>query len=55
MLLLNIFIKNTKLGKAMRATAQDRRTASLMGINVDKIISTTFLLGQHWVLQLELW
>ncbi|MEK6647143.1 MAG: branched-chain amino acid ABC transporter permease [Candidatus Firestonebacteria bacterium] len=45
MLLLNIFIKNTKLGKAMRATAQDRRTASLMGINVDKIISTTFFIG----------
>lgn len=45
MLLLNYFIKRTKLGKAMRAVAEDKKTAGLMGINVDGIISLTFLLG----------
>lgn len=45
MILLNIFVKNTKLGKAMRAVSEDKKTASLMGINVDRIISLTFLTG----------
>lgn len=45
MIVLHLFIKNTKLGKAMRAVAQDRTTASLMGINVDVIISVTFFIG----------
>ena len=39
------FITRTRLGKAMRATAQDPEAARLMGINVDTTISATFLLG----------
>jgi branched-chain amino acid transport system permease protein len=39
------FVGQTKYGKAMRATAQDRDAARLMGINVDQTISLTFLLG----------
>ena len=39
------FINRTRLGKAMRATAQDPEAARLMGINVDTTISATFLIG----------
>jgi branched-chain amino acid transport system permease protein len=42
---LNYLVNATKVGKAMRAVAQDRPTASLMGINVNRIISLTFLVG----------
>ncbi len=42
---LTIFIARSRLGKAMRATAQDPEAARLMGINVDTTISTTFMLG----------
>lgn len=42
---LNWFVQNTKLGKAMRATAQNRDAAAIMGIDVDKIITLTFLIG----------
>ena len=45
MVLLTLFIKFTRTGKAMRATAQDRTMAMLVGINVDRVISTTFLIG----------
>jgi branched-chain amino acid transport system permease protein len=45
MLALAAFIQRTKLGKAMRATAQDREAAALMGINIDLTITLTFLLG----------
>jgi branched-chain amino acid transport system permease protein len=38
-------IKNTTMGKAMRAVAQDREMALQMGIDVDRVISFTFLLG----------
>jgi branched-chain amino acid transport system permease protein len=44
-LLLTTFINKSRLGKAMRATAQDPEAARLMGINVDTTISLTFLLG----------
>jgi branched-chain amino acid transport system permease protein len=44
-LLLTTFIAQSRLGKAMRATAQDPEAARLMGINVDTTISLTFLLG----------
>jgi branched-chain amino acid transport system permease protein len=44
-LLLTTFIARSRLGKAMRATAQDPDAARLMGINVDTTISMTFLLG----------
>lgn len=45
MLVLTLFVNRTKLGKAMRATAQDQKMASLVGINIDKVISVTFLIG----------
>lgn len=42
---LNYLVNATKLGKAIRSVAQDQATASLMGINVNRIISLTFLIG----------
>ncbi len=45
MLLLNFIVRRTLIGKAMRATAYDKPTSRLMGINVDGIISITFAIG----------
>lgn len=45
MVLLTVIIKFTKIGKAMRATAQDRMMATLVGINVNNVISATFIVG----------
>ena len=45
LLLMTWLVQRTKVGKAMRATAQDRDAALLMGINVDRVISYTFALG----------
>ena len=45
MVLLTFLIKFTKIGKAMRATAQDRDMALLVGVDVDKVISFTFIVG----------
>jgi branched-chain amino acid transport system permease protein len=42
---LTTFVTRARLGKAMRATAQDPEAAKLMGINVDTTISLTFLIG----------
>ncbi len=44
-IILTTFIARSRMGKAMRATAQDPEAARLMGINVDTTISLTFLLG----------
>jgi branched-chain amino acid transport system permease protein len=44
-LMLTGFVARSRLGKAMRATAQDPEAARLMGVNVDTTISLTFLLG----------
>jgi len=43
--LLAVFINRSKLGKAMRATAQDRDAAQLMGIDINRTISATFFIG----------
>ncbi len=42
---LTFLIKFTRLGKAMRATAQDRDMALLSGVNVNRVISFTFIIG----------
>jgi branched-chain amino acid transport system permease protein len=42
---LTLFISRTKVGKAMRAVAEDKEIASLMGINVNRVIVTTFGVG----------
>ena len=45
MIALHYFVTRTRWGKAMRATAQDRETAQAMGIDVERIILVTFLVG----------
>jgi len=45
MLLLTLLIKYSRIGKAMRATAQDQKMALLVGVNVDRIIYITFVIG----------
>ena len=45
LLVLSYFIQNTRQGKAMRAVAQDKEAAAMVGINVNRTISITFLLG----------
>ena len=42
---LHLFVNRTRLGKAMRATAQDAEAARMMGIDVDRVIITAFFLG----------
>jgi branched-chain amino acid transport system permease protein len=44
-ILLQFLVRNTKMGKAMRAASFDKPTARLMGINVDQVISFTFAVG----------
>ncbi len=45
MISLQLFVKKTKTGKAMRAVSFNRDAAMLMGISVDRIISITFVIG----------
>lgn len=45
MAVLHFFVKRTKVGKAMRALADDRQAASLMGIDVNFVIAIAFLMG----------
>jgi branched-chain amino acid transport system permease protein len=45
MALLTVMVKKTKVGKAMRATAQDIEAAAFMGIDTDRIIVLVFLIG----------
>jgi len=45
MLILHFFVAKTRLGKAMRATSQDRVMAGLLGININQVISITFMIG----------
>lgn len=42
---LYLFVERTKMGKAMRAVSEDKDVARLMGIDIDKIIVTTFAVG----------
>ncbi len=42
---LRLFVQRTQLGKAMRATAQNRDAAKMMGIDIDRVITATFLIG----------
>lgn len=45
MVALTLFINRSRLGRACRATQQDRRMANLLGIDTDSTISLTFILG----------
>jgi branched-chain amino acid transport system permease protein len=45
MVALTIFVARSRLGKAMRSTSFDREAASMMGIDVDRVISVTFFIG----------
>lgn len=45
MVVLQVIVKKTKVGKAMRAVSEDQNAARLMGINVNQTISITFALG----------
>ena len=45
MLALQLIVHYTRIGRAMRAIAQDKTAASLMGVNVDRVVSYTFALG----------
>ena len=40
-----LLVERTRLGRAMRATAQSKEVAELMGVNVDRVISATFVIG----------
>ena len=42
---LDQFVRRSRLGRGIRATAQDAETAQLMGVNIDRVVALTFLLG----------
>ena len=45
MVLLWLFIERTKMGRAIRATAENHETAALLGVNVDRVVLVTFMIG----------
>jgi len=45
LLVADTLVRRTKLGRSIRAVAQDAETSSLMGVNIDRTIRTTFILG----------
>ncbi|TDD70305.1 branched-chain amino acid ABC transporter permease [Actinomadura rubrisoli] len=45
MVALDQFVNRTKLGRGIRSTAQDPETAVLMGVNIDRVVSVTFVVG----------
>jgi len=45
MIMLDRFVKLTRVGRGIRSVAQDPETASLMGVNIDRVVTITFLLG----------
>jgi branched-chain amino acid transport system permease protein len=45
LVLLEVVVGRTRLGRGIRAVSQDAETASLMGVNIDRVISQTFVIG----------
>ena len=45
MVVLDRFVNRTRLGRGIRAVAQDPETAALMGVNIDRVVTATFLIG----------
>jgi branched-chain amino acid transport system permease protein len=45
MIALQLFVGRTRIGRAMRATAQDRQAAQLMGVDINRTIAITFFIG----------
>jgi len=45
MLALHVFVRRTKMGKAMQATAQDTEAARMMGVDVDRVVLIAFFVG----------
>src|SRR5262249_8434119 len=45
MVLLDQLVSRTKMGRGIRATAQDPETSVLMGVNIDQIVLVTFIIG----------
>jgi len=45
MVALDQFVRRSRLGRGIRAVAQDAETATLMGVNIDRVVTLTFLLG----------
>ncbi len=45
MIALQVFVSRTRLGRAMRSTAQDREAAQLMGVDINRTIALTFFIG----------
>ncbi len=45
MFILSLYVKKSRMGQAMRATSQDIEAAEMMGINTNRIISITFIIG----------
>jgi branched-chain amino acid transport system permease protein len=45
MLALDRFVNGTRLGRSIRATAQDPESATLMGVNINRVVTLTFLVG----------
>ena len=45
MIALQLFVSRTRLGRAMRSTAQDREAAQLMGVDINRTIALTFFIG----------
>jgi len=45
LVLVNTYVQRTRVGRAMRASAQDKQTSALMGVNVNRVIAITFIIG----------
>jgi len=45
LVILDLFVNRTRIGKAMRAVSQDKDAAGLMGVNINRVIALTFFIG----------